>query len=151
MKMQKNGLDEMQKERRNRIGNSMFLLLSYTLLLDAGLYGMGIRWLNYPANIVVIMAVCMSIYLVRIVAANAYLPPDAQKRKTMLVFKITVALCISAAVAAFYVFSNASTRTAGDGNDHSAIILFIVSAVGLLISLVVALIKRANDKKDADE
>ncbi len=152
MKMHKNGLDEMQKERRNGIGNSMFLVLAYALLLDGGLYGMGVRWLDYPANTMIIMMVCMSIYLIRIIAANAYLPPDAQKRKSLLAFKIAVVLCIAVAAAALYVFMNASGKIAAENvSDNSAMILFIVASVGLLISLIVALIKRANDRKDSDE
>lgn len=152
MKMHKNGLDEMQKERRNGIGNSMFLVLAYAILLDAGLNGMGIRWLNYPANTMVIMSACMGIYLVRIIAANAYLPPEAQKRKSLLKIKAVVVLCIAVAAAALFAFANASGQiTAGDAGDNSAMILFIVASVGLLISLIVALIKRANDKKDSDE
>ena len=152
MKMHKNGLDEMQKERRNGIGNSMFLVLAYALLLDGGLYGMGVRWLDYPANTMVIMSACMGIYLVRIIAANAYLPPDAQKRKHLLIFKVAVVLCIAVAAAALYIFANASGQlAAGDVGDNSAMILFLVASVGLVISLIVALIKRANDKKDNDE
>jgi len=37
MKINKNGLDEMQLEKRNSIGNQMFLIMFYTLLIDAGL------------------------------------------------------------------------------------------------------------------
>ena len=39
MKNNKNGLDEMQREKQNSIGNQMFILMSYAFLFDVGLYG----------------------------------------------------------------------------------------------------------------
>ena len=60
----KKGLDELQLKQRNSAGNQMFMLMFYALLLEAGLYGLGVRWLNYPANIITIISVCMGIYLV---------------------------------------------------------------------------------------
>lgn len=62
----KKGLDELQVKRRNSIGNQMFVLLFYILIFEAGLHGAGFRWLNYPANIVVIASICMGVYLVRL-------------------------------------------------------------------------------------
>ena len=128
MKINKNGLDEMQMERRNSIGNQMFILMFYALLLDSGLYGAGIRWLKYPVNIMIIIMVCMGIYLVRTIAANAYLPPKAQNRKTVVSLVIAIVFSIVLAIAAFHLFGNLPAQSAvEDANDHSALILFIVS------------------------
>ncbi|ACV61552.1 hypothetical protein Dtox_0633 [Desulfofarcimen acetoxidans DSM 771] len=152
MKINKNGLDEMQKEKRNSIGNQMFLLMFYALLLDCGLYGAGIRWLKYPANIMVIIMVCMGIYLIRTIAANAYLPPKAQNRKTAISLIIAIAFSVVLVIAAFNLFGNLSAQfSVEDANDNSALILFIVSAVGLFISLLVAIIKKVKDKSDSEE
>lgn len=152
MRINKNGLDEMQKERRNSIGNQMFLLMFYALLLDSGLYGAGIHWLKYPANIMVIIMVCMGIYLIRTIAANAYLPPKAQNRKTVISLIIAISFSVVLVIAAFNLFGNLSAQFAvEDANDNSALILFIVSAAGLLISLIVAIIKKINDKNDSDD
>ena len=148
----KNGLGEMQTEKRNCIGNQTFILMFYALLLDSGLYGAGIRWLKYPANIMVIIMVCMSIYLIRTIVANAYLPPKAQNGKTVISLIIAVALSVVFVITASSLFGNSSVQSAvEDANDHSALILFIVSAVGLLISLIVAIIKKGNDKNDNDD
>lgn len=142
----------MQKERRNSIGNQMFMLMLYTLLLDSGLYGAGIRWLKYPANIMVIIMVYMGIYLIRMIAANAYLPPKAQSRKTVMFLIIAIAFSVVLAIAAFNLFGNLSAQSAVvDTNDNSALILFIVSAAGLLISLIVAIIKKVNNKNESDD
>lgn len=142
----------MQKERRNSIGNQMFMLMFYTLLLDSGLYGAGIRWLKYPANIMVIIMVYMGIYLIRMIAANAYLPPKAQSRKTVMFLIIEIAFSVVLAIAAFNLFGNLSAQSAVvDTNDNSALILFIVSAAGLLISLIIAIIKKVNNKNESDD
>lgn len=152
MRNNKNGLDEMQKERRNTIGNQMFMLTFYAILLDIGLYGAGIHWLKYPANIMVIIMVCMSIYLIRTIVANAYLPPKAQSRKTVVSLIITIAFSVVLAIAAVNLLGNSSAQNAVENsNDYSALILFIVSAGGLLISLIVAIIKKVNGKNDRDD
>ncbi|MBE6907538.1 MAG: hypothetical protein E7476_14845 [Ruminococcaceae bacterium] len=152
MRINKNGLDEMQKEKRNSIGNQMFMLMFYALLLDCGLYGFGIRWLKYPLNIMVIIMVCMSIYLIRSIATNAYLPPKAQNRKTILFLIISIGFSVILARASFKLFGNLSVQSATEeANDNSAFILFIVSASGLLISLIVAIIKKVSNKNDYDD
>jgi len=152
MGINKNGLDEMQKEKRNSIGNQMFMLMFYALLIDSGLYGAGIRWLNYPANAMAIIMVCMGIYLVRTIASNAYLPPKAQSRKTVLSLLLAITFSVVLVIASFNLFGNLSVQSAAEGaNDNSALILFVVSAVGLLISLTAALIKKINDKNDSDD
>jgi len=141
----------MQKEKRNSIGNQMFMLMFYALLLDIGLYGAGIRWLKYPANTMVIIMICMGIYLIRTIAANAYLPPKAQSRNTGI--SLIIAIIFSVVfVIAFLNFGNLTLQSAvEDTNDNSALILFIVSATGLLISLIVAIIKKVNNRNDSDD
>lgn len=151
MKMNKNGLDEMQKEKRNSCGNQMFMLMFYALLFDAGLYGAGIRWLNYPSNVMVIMMVCMGIYLIRTIAANAYLPPKVQSRKNIIFLIVVIAFSVALAIVAANLFGKSNQSVVGEANDNSALILFIVSAAGLLISLIVAIIKKANSKNDSED
>lgn len=152
MKINKNGLDEMQKGKRNSIGNQMFMLMTYALLFDSGLYGLGVRWLKYPVNIMVIITVCMGIYLIRTIAVNAYLPPKAQNRKTVISLIIVIVFSAVFAIAAFKLFGDLSVQSALEGtDDNSALVLFIVSAIGLIISLIAALIKKINDKNDIDD
>lgn len=152
MKINKNGLDEMQQEKRNGIGNQMFMLMFYALLLDSGLYGTGIRWLQYPANIMVIIMACMGIYLIRTIAANAYLPPKTRSKKTVISLIIAIIFSIVLAIAAFYLLRNISVSSAvKNANDNSALILFIVSAGGLLISLLAAILNKINNKRNRDD
>lgn len=144
----KNGLDEMQREKRNSIGNQMFLVMFYALLVDAGLNGFGFSWLKYPVNTMVIITVCMGIYLARVIAANAYLPPKASSRKSIISLVIAVAFSVILMVAFVKLFGK---QPAQGANDNSALILFVVSAVGLLISLVAAIIKKVNDNAESDD
>lgn len=152
MKTKDSGLDEMQKERRNSIGNQMFMLLFYALLIDGGLYGAGLRWLNYPANIMVILMVCMCIYLVRTITANAYLPPKAQNRKHIVFLIMLTAFSVVAAIAAVNLLQHVPDQSVVEvADDYSAIILFIISVVALLISLVAVIINKVNNKKENDK
>ena len=141
MRNNKNGLDEMQKERRNRVGNQMFMLMFFALLIDSGLYGAGVRWLDYPANVMVIISACISIYLVRLIALSAYHPPKTQSRTQIT---LIIAIIISSALAVLLSITQIADKT----NDNSAMILFIVSAAGLLGILIAAVIKKINSSKD---
>jgi len=151
MRNNKNGLDEMQRERRNNIGNQMFMLMFYALFINSGLYSAGIRWLDYPGNVMVISTVCMSIYLVRLIARNAYLPPKAQSRKTVIPLLIAIAFSILLAISVINLFGQLPIEGAGNTNDNSTIILVIISAVGLLITLIVAMIKRVNNRDNKED
>ena len=139
MNNNKNGLDEMQRERRNNIGNQMFMLLFYALLINSGLYSAGIRWLDYPGNVLIISTVCMGIYLIRLVALNAYLPPKAQSRKNVVILAIAIIFSVLLAMSAINLFGQIST------------VLLISSAVGLLCTLIMAVIKKVNGKDNDDD
>lgn len=152
MKLSKNGLDEMQKEKRNSIGNQMFMLMFYSILFECGLYGAGIRWLAYPADIMVIIMVCMVIYLVRSVASNAYLPPKVQNRNPFISLAIVILFSAALGTAAYFLFAHLPVSPVEkDVNDNSALILFIVSGTGLLIALVSTIIQRWNARKYSDD
>ncbi|MBT9172630.1 MAG: hypothetical protein DDT21_01016 [Syntrophomonadaceae bacterium] len=140
----KDGLDEMQKGRRDTIGNQMFMFMFYALLIDSGLYGAGVRWLNYPANVMVIISACISIYLVRLIALHAYHPPKTQNRS---VITLIIAIIVSIALAIALSMGHIPEKT----NDNSGIILFIVSAAGLLGILIAAVIKKATSRKDEED
>jgi len=139
MNNNKNGLDEMQRERHNNIGNQMFMLLFYALLINSGLYSTGIRWLDYPGIVLIISTVCMGIYLIRLVALNAYLPPKAQSRKNVVILAIAIIFSVLLAMSAINLFGQIST------------VLLIISAVGLLCTLIMAVIKKVNGKDNDDD
>lgn len=78
--MRRNELDEMQLQKRNKIGNQSFMLLSYLLMIDIGLHGLGFRWLEYPTNVWVIIIGCMTYYLVRVIWQSSYVGPQQSSK-----------------------------------------------------------------------
>ena len=149
MNNRKNGLDEMQKHHRNNIGNQMFILMTFLLFINNGLHGAGITWLAYPSNIMVIVTVCLSIYLVRLIASNAYLPTSRISSKLRLI--VAVIFSVIVGISAIALFLRSPAEITEVTNDNGAIILMTISAVGLIIALGFGLIKKLNDKDDNDE
>jgi uncharacterized membrane protein len=146
----KNGLDEMQKARRDKIGNQSFNLLFYLLMLDIGLYGFGLRWLSYPADVMMIITVCMTVYLVRIIAGDSLISPKAQKSKPVMHIALIVVFSMILAALAVFFGRNLFVQPAVGVNDNSAVILVISSAVGLVIALVFLVIKKISGKDEND-
>jgi hypothetical protein len=66
-------LDEMQIERRNKMGNNCFMAMFYMLFIDIGLHSMGIKWLAYPMNVLIIINTCMGYYLIKTIWSGTYL------------------------------------------------------------------------------
>ena len=151
MRNNKGGFDEMQRERRGNVGNQMFMLMAYALLIDCGLYGFGVRWLNYPANVMVILMVCLGIYLVRLIASNAYFPSNAQTRKITIPLIIAIAGSALLAIVLINLFGESLPQATENSDDNSAVILLIVSAVGLIAAAIVAAIKRANSNYEEND
>ena len=139
MRNYKNGLDEMQKQMRNSIGNQMFMIMYWVLLLNCGLHGAGIKWLTYPIDV-------MGVYLVRLIAFNAYLPPKANNKKPITFLIIAIFFSIALVIAITKFFGQPLTQIVSDRNLTRIII--IIPAVAVIISLIVIGIKRKNSKDD---
>jgi|GEM_PF-6360505 len=91
----KNGFDKVQLHKRNRIGKQMFLIMFFSVFLTAAIYnGFGVRLGEYPTNILIIALVCMVIYMVRLIAAKAYLPSTARVRDTIIPFAIVLVISL---------------------------------------------------------
>lgn len=145
--MRKGQLDEMQRQIRDRIGNQMFILMSYLLLLDIGLYGFGFRWLSYPMNVFVIMIGCMCYYLARIIWQGAYAGPNAKRTG----LKVVIINTVTALIAALIVwFVNNHYPAASPDDSNGAMVLFIFGGVALIIISVVSLCRRRNNKGQDD-
>ncbi len=149
--MNRNGLDEMQTERRNRIGNQMFMLMFYALWLNGLLYSYGVRWLDYPGNVMVITVVCMAIYLVRLVVSNAYLPAKTRAGRATYTLIMGIVFSIALVLAAINLFGPAPAEASWISEGNTALVLFIASAVGLVAVLITAAIRKVNSRHDTDE
>ena len=148
--MNKIGLDEMQLQRKNKIGNQTFLMLLYLLLLDTGLYGFGFRWISYPANVMIILTICSGSYVIRLITGNAYVGPSAAREKPILKAAISVLGAVAVAIAMIALLRNANFSTNSQIDVMSAPILFITAAIALIIVVVTSFIKKAQNKNERD-
>ncbi len=148
--MNKKGLDERQLHRRNMIGNQMFLLLLYALMLDAGLYGFGFRWISYPANIMLILTICSGIYVVRLISNSAYVGPSTEKERPFLktFLMILVSVAVAGAITVLVKVSDFGSNSQID--EMAAPILFIAAFVALAVAVTTIIIKRVQDKDDTE-
>jgi hypothetical protein len=148
--MSNNGLDEMQIQKKNKIGNQTFIMLLYLLLLDTGLYGFGLRWIDYPANIMFILLICSGVYVIRLIASNAYIGPTAQKDKPIFRSILTILIAIVIAVVIIVILKNASLVNKNQLNDISSNILLITAVISLAIAAIIGIIKKIQNKNDRE-
>ncbi len=140
-------LDEMQRHRKNDIGNQSFQLLFYLIMIDAGLYGFGIKWVAYPANVVIIATVTCGIYLVRLIRAQSLIGPTKNHRRPLTKISITVLLATLCAFVFTMLASRFDLIHAEEAADSSAIIMFITSIVALVIVSGWLMISRLSQKE----
>ncbi|MDF2934674.1 MAG: hypothetical protein K0Q90_47 [Paenibacillaceae bacterium] len=136
------GLDEMQVKRRDHIGNQSFLLLFYLQLLDIGLRGLGVTWLEYPVNIFVIMLVVMSIYLIRLIKAGAYAGTVEKKTKST---RAAWTACAVSFIACGTVIAYSSKLKEETGGDVGALLLLGISAV---VMVAVIFVQRWSERRN---
>jgi len=149
MKMRNNELDEMQLQKRNKLGNQVFMLLFYLLFIDIGLYGYGFRWLNYPANVLAIMMACMTYYLIRIIRTSSFVGPQQSRKKiTRKVRYLMGATGIVAAVTAYIMQKYFIKVPATNADDHGAMILLVFSIVMIIIVAGVKIIAKKQNKDE---
>ena len=151
MNSNRNGLDEMQKQRRNSVGNQMFLIMTYLMFINIGIHSFGITWIGYPASTWLIVVVCLTIYLVRLIASNAYLPVREQSRKTRLIGALIGSIVIAIVISVFVILNHKQVDITKTLNVDEAVVLMIVSVVGLVIALVVTVIKKAGNRNVNDD
>jgi len=140
------GLDEMQRERHNRIGNQMFTVMMLAFLVNVTLYGLGVHWLDHPMDTMVIVTACSGVYLVRVILAGAYQQPRKPKRKVTIV--IVILVTVLAGVMAMSL-RRLPVDVSEEANDYAAYILMGVSVTGLLGAGIASVIRRRLDGEES--
>jgi len=130
--------------------NQAFLMLLYLLMLDAGLYGFGFRWVSYPANVMIILSICSGIYVVRLITANAFVGPSAEKEKPFLKVFITTILAVAVSIAILVLLKNASFSNSNQIDDMAAPLLFITASVAIVIAVTTIVINRIQNKDGSE-
>lgn len=143
-------LDEMQVQRKNKIGNQAFLMLFYLLLIDVGLQGFGFRWLGYPENVMVILMACSGIYVIRLILANAFVGPALEKQNPFLRVLITVILALAVSAIILLLMKNAGFSNPADVERRTAPILFGTAGVAIIISLTTIIVNRIQNRKGGE-
>ena len=143
-------LDEMQMQRKNRIGNQAFLMLFYLLLIDVGLQGFGFRWLGYPENVMVILMTCSGIYVIRLILANAFVGPAPEEQNPFLRVLITVILSIAVSAIILLIMKNAGFSDSADVERRTAPILLGTAAVAIVISVTTIIVNRIQNRKGGE-
>ena len=147
----KKGLDEMQLQRRNSIGNQMFMIMTYLMFINIGLHSFEVTWIEYPVSTMLIVVACLSIYLIRLIASNAYLPTAEQSSKTRLIIVLVTSIVVAFGISAFIFFRQSPVETTETSHGHGAVVLMIASSAGLLIAFVVAVINKFRNKDEVDD
>jgi len=125
------------------------MLLFYLLMIDMGLYGFGFRWLNYPANVLVIMMACMTYYLIRIIGNSSYVGPRQSNKKIARKTRyLAGATGFVAAMTAFIMQKYFIKAPVTNADDHGAMILMVFAIVMIIIVTGVKLIAKRQNKGD---
>jgi hypothetical protein len=148
--MNKNYLDEMQIQKKDKIGNRAFMILVYLLMLDIGLYGLGFRWLEYPMNIMVITLACMAYHLISLVVSGSYVGPKTAKKVVKKRISITVGIAVITAVLVNLII-NKNFSQLSQTKDFGAVFLLAFALTMLIVFVVVNVIVSRRDKNQEDE
>ena len=149
--MNKNSLDEMQQQKRDKIGSQSFILLCYLILIDVALHGLGFTWLQYPTNIFVLMLASNAYYLVRSIMSNTFLGPGVSVTKVSI--KTAAVLVISgimAAISATMLFKNNGQPQPAEGDSYGAYILLGFSCLIIILTLVTGIVTYIRNKNSKE-
>jgi len=80
--------DEMQKERRNRVGHQMFHFLFWSIVLLTALDSIDLWSLNFHRDISTIVGVSMIIYIGRLFALSSFIPASWNTRRNQIIHVI---------------------------------------------------------------
>jgi signal transduction histidine kinase len=154
--MNKDEFDEMQVKIRDKIGRQMFTVLVLLLLLDALLYYLGFRWINYPFNIQVIVLVCCAFYGFRLALEGSLFGRKQLSGRSVtsvsgvsvISLIVTTVLCLVAIVVIGYFFKPSTLSSTSHIGTIPTIIIQVISWGTVIAMLVIQYVKQhhENDK-----
>ena len=143
--MNKDQFDEMQTQKRNQIGKQSFSLLVWLLLLDTLLYNLGIRWLQYPMNVFIIVIVCCGVFVIRTALHDSLVAPKQKSGKSITLILITTILSMAAVAGLGFFIKLHVVSTKGSG--VGATLLLVISWGVLIIAAVIYLVRRYRENR----
>jgi len=120
--------DEMQRAGRNRVGNQMFHITFWSILLINALYGTGWLAFSFRTAMVIVAAMGMAIYFGRLFALSAILPATMNDKKEKKIF-IAIFIIMCVVIIANVLFWEISSLI-------TAMIGFVTAVIGTLIPYI---------------
>lgn len=142
-------LDEMQVQRRNKIGNNCFMAMFYLLFIDIGLHEIGISWLAYPLNVLIIISVCMTYYLIGIIRSGSYLRVNNKNENSKYVIRgiiVSVFLLILGIIITVFFKGNNPLFS----NLGATLIVITISILVILVIIALGNISRHKNDNGED-
>lgn len=145
-------LDEMQLQTRNRIGTESFFLLCCLIIIDAILYGVGIRWLEYPVNTFFIMLLCLTYYSIGLLLRGAYVRTTTNKTKEIAkkATSSVISVLISSVIALVAIKSKLIKVAGTTKQNHDVKYLIAASVIILIILLAFMMVSKKKYEDDQE-
>jgi hypothetical protein len=145
--MRKAKYDEMQEQRRNRIGNQSFGLLAVLLMLYTVADYLGFKWVEFSSGVFIIVVVCIGVYALRSILGGAFAAPNKSMASVWIIVLGTIAVAAACVlvVAAFFKPDRAS-----EPGDNSALIMAAVSGGFLVAGGIACLVKRIRENSKGE-
>ena len=148
---QKENLDEMQVQTRNKVGHQCFFMLFSLLMIDLYLKNHGVKWAASPMSEYAIIALCMGYYGTRIAWAGAYVGTLGTLTKSKkhvylvgLIATITIILSVLAIIRNKFLDGSFNLSYSG------VLRFFIFTFVFIMIIVVSSLISKRKNNEGND-
>lgn len=141
----RNDYDEMQEQKRNKIGNETFSLLVILLMLDTFFFNLGFKWLDYPNNVFVIVIVCSGVFLIRSALNNSLIAPKQNIQLDL--GKDIVIMLLSMYVVTIIAHFFENKENSAPINNNMGLILNILSFGIFIILVIISIVKNIHDNK----
>ncbi|MCL2575434.1 MAG: hypothetical protein FWE33_03270 [Defluviitaleaceae bacterium] len=93
---EKKNYDEMQSMIRGKIGNQMFFVVVFIVLIDGLLHARGIVWWDFDYSVWAITVFCTVIYVVRVIVAGAYFPANFSRGNPIAAIIVSAVMPVAA-------------------------------------------------------
>lgn len=140
--------DERQVQKRSRIGSQSFAILVFLLMIDVLAYNFGIRWIEYPTNVFIIVLICLAVFSVRTALENALVAPKQKAGRPIAL--LLIAAAVSMATVFLLKEGIEPVQLIDNESATSAVLLMIISWGALITVAIIYFIKRRQDKRNEE-
>lgn len=142
--MQKAKFDEMQEQKKNRIGNQSFWLLTVLLMIYTVADNIGFKWADFSSGVFIIIIFCCGIYSLRSILAGAFAAPNKSSASAWIAALGSIIVAVACAILLALYFRPAPAKAT---EDSGALIMAVVSGGFLAAGGVAYLVKRRRENK----